>query len=154
LLRSSIRSLEAGCCSAGSTGRRPRYAGHDVTTFEESGLNRTLGAAQPFAGLDASQVSTGGFSEHGAGSVDLVASDASTTSVRTAVGIRATRSFAALSGIFAPRVEVRYLHELRDRGVGAGGSPHRRGSWSGRADDSDSVWIIAASSHRPSRRRR
>jgi fibronectin-binding autotransporter adhesin len=94
-----------------------RYAGHDVTTFVESGLSRTLGTAlvQPFAGLDASHVSTNGFAEHGAGSVDLVASDASTTSVRAAVGIRATRSFAALSGTFAPRVEVRYLHELRDR---------------------------------------
>ena len=60
-------------------------------------------------------MSTDGFSEHGAGSVDLVGSDASTTSARAAAGIRVTRSVAASSGIFAPRVEVRYLHELRDR---------------------------------------
>ena len=35
-----------------------RYAGHDVTTFVESGLSRTLGPAlvQPFAGLDASHI--------------------------------------------------------------------------------------------------
>jgi uncharacterized protein with beta-barrel porin domain len=93
-----------------------RYAGHEVTTFVESGLSRTLGTAlvQPFAGLDASHVSTDGSSEHGAGSVDLVASDASTTSVRAAVGIRVARSFAPSGCVFAPRVEVRYLHELRD----------------------------------------
>jgi uncharacterized protein with beta-barrel porin domain len=59
-------------------------------------------------------VSTDGFSEHGAGSVDLVASDGSTTSVRAAVGIRVTRSFAPSGGVFAPRAEVRYLHEFRD----------------------------------------
>ena len=96
-----------------------RYGGHDVTTFVESGLSRTLGTAlvQPFAGFDASHVSTDGFSEHGAGSVDLVASDASTTSVRAAAGIRVTRSFAVSSAILAPRVEVRYLHELGDRAV-------------------------------------
>ena len=59
-------------------------------------------------------MSTDSFSEHGAASVDLVASDASTTSVRAAAGIRVTRSFSGSSAIFAPRVEVRYLHELRD----------------------------------------
>jgi outer membrane autotransporter protein len=92
-----------------------RYAGHDVTSFIESGVSRTLGQVflQPFVGLDASRVSSDGFSESGSGSIDLVVADATTASLRAAVGLRAGRGFTASNGrLFAPRAELRYLHEL------------------------------------------
>jgi uncharacterized protein with beta-barrel porin domain len=94
-----------------------RYEGHEVTGFVESGLRRTLGRVlvEPFAGIDASRVSSAGFAESGAGSVNLVGSDALTASLRAAVGLRATRSLTGPGArTFAPRVEVRYLREVLD----------------------------------------
>jgi uncharacterized protein with beta-barrel porin domain len=94
-----------------------RYDGRDVTGFIESGISRTVGPVllQPFAGLDASRVSSDAFSEGGAGSIDFVASSAASASLRGAAGIRTARTLdAANGGVFAPRVEVRYLHELLD----------------------------------------
>jgi uncharacterized protein with beta-barrel porin domain len=93
-----------------------RYSGREAGGFVESGWSHRLGRVlvQPFGGLDASHVTSNGFAESGAGSVSLRATDAATSSVRAAVGLRAARPVSAHGTVIAPRADVRYLHELLD----------------------------------------
>jgi fibronectin-binding autotransporter adhesin len=90
-----------------------RYTGGEATGYVEAGLSAVNAAfaVQPLAGFDVSRVWSAPFFETGAGGVGLVADAARTFSVRPALGIRVLRR----STRFAPRGEVRYLHEVADR---------------------------------------
>src|SRR5262249_3860348 len=101
----------------GGIARTPaaKYTGREVSGFIEGGFSRAVSRflIQPLAGIDASYLASGAFLEEGAGAIGLRAQDASASSVRAALGVRASRQASASAGRFvAPRAELRYLHEL------------------------------------------
>lgn len=96
------------------------YDAMELTAATDAGYAVTIGplTLQPAAGLQITRFAREGFTESGAGSLDLSAADASTSGVAARARLSVERTVdRAAPRWFAPRAGVRYTRELRDRAV-------------------------------------
>ncbi len=95
-----------------------RYNGYIIHGALEAGWQSTgaIGGIEPFASVSGLYARRDGFTEQGAGDVDLIAAMATQRSLRVGAGVRlnGAGSGAGASGLM-PRFSAAWTHELMDR---------------------------------------
>lgn len=90
------------------------YAGHALAAFVEAGYVMTVKTASiiPLASFQAGTLLRDGFTENDAGAFNLTVDRDRTSSYLSALGIKASKTFALQTAVLTPEVRVRWLHEF------------------------------------------
>jgi len=102
----------------------PRQAegNHDGDEFDgnlEVGVHLGEGAldVQPFFGISYAGLNESGFTETGAGSLNLAVDSSTTDSLRTALGMRVAWNLESKGGVrWVPQIQARWEHQMLDTG--------------------------------------
>ncbi len=92
------------------------YTGHELSGYAEAGYNVKIDtfSITPLASLQASHLNRNGFTEKGAGSLNLSVKKENTQSFTSALGVRVKKDYHTSLGIITPDIRLRWLHEFQD----------------------------------------
>jgi outer membrane autotransporter protein len=91
------------------------YSGQSYTTFATTGYHFYPAGGYtitPLASLQFTHMTLDGYTETGAGDVDLRVNSQSYDFVESGLGVKAARPFATADGTYVPEVHFKWLHEL------------------------------------------
>ena len=95
------------------------YSSHQFAGYIEAGLNKLCGSfeVQPLVGLQYIYFNQSGFTETGAGALNLMVNSSSTNSLRSAVGARIALPYCnRRSTLIIPELRAQWMHEMIDEG--------------------------------------
>ena len=91
------------------------YSGEQYTALVSTGRHYYLSPSSivtPLASLQVSRMHVGGYSESGAGDINLRANDQDYNFVQSTVGVKAERLVSTLHGTYSPEVHAKWLHDF------------------------------------------
>ncbi len=93
-----------------------QYSGADYTGFASTGYHFfTQGfTITPFASLQYTRLEIGGYSETGAGDINLIVAPQNYDFLESGLGLRVARAFDYHDDTYVPELHIRWLHELRN----------------------------------------
>ena len=91
-----------------------QYSGQDYTAFVTTGFNIPAGGftLTPLASLQYTRVNTSGFTETGAGSIDLKVQSQRNDFLESGLGAKLSREFIHQGMLVVPEAHAKWLHEL------------------------------------------
>jgi len=92
------------------------YTGNAVSGYLEAGYNVKIDtfSITPLASLQAGYLNRDGFTETGAGALNLRADEENSQSLLSALGVRMKKDYQTTLGLITPEIQLRWLHEFRD----------------------------------------
>lgn len=93
---------------------RSEFAGHSYSGFASAGLHLSAGSFSitPLASIEAMRVHVDGYTETGAGDINLKLQARKYDFVESGLGLKVAHHFSYAGGSFVPEVHGRWLHEL------------------------------------------
>ncbi|MBN8890556.1 MAG: autotransporter outer membrane beta-barrel domain-containing protein [Rhodospirillales bacterium] len=93
---------------------RAKYSGQDYTAFATTGYDFVTNGmtVTPLASLQYTHANLGGYTESGAGSVNLTTRSQSYDFLESGLGVKVSRAFVHRDLSFVPEVHAKWLHEL------------------------------------------
>jgi len=90
------------------------YSGEDYTAFVTTGLNIPVGGftLTPLASLQYTRVNTNGYTETGAGSINLNVHSQGNDFLESGLGAKLSREFVQQDMLIVPEIHAKWLHEL------------------------------------------
>jgi outer membrane autotransporter protein len=92
------------------------YSGQDYTAYGNTGYHFSAQefTLTPFASLQYTHVNLDGYSESGAGDINLKVSSQSYDFLESGLGVKAARDFSYRDKVYVPEIHVKWLHELNN----------------------------------------